>query len=125
MTILRKNTDSSSKDDFGPSSIPTPLKRLKMPDFPMSKLVEWMMDRIGNQRKTNNKWYAGKPKPVTNLHKRRLKREWMRTYRTKIRKELDEIKAWDCNGFIAREKAKQDQRKLARQIKADKKKGIY
>jgi len=91
----------------------------------MSKLVLWMVERIKNQRQTNNNWYAGKPKSSSTRHKRRQKRDWMRTYRTKIKKELDDIMSWDCNGFIAREKAKGDKRKVARQVKADKKKGIY
>ncbi len=125
MTILRKTANSSSKDDFGPSSIPTVLKRAKMPDLPMSKLVLWMVERIRNQRQTNSSWYAGKPRPVTNRHKRRQKRDWMRTYRTKIKKELDDIMSWDCNRFIAREKSKKEKRKLAKQLKVDKKKGIY
>lgn len=96
-----------------------------MPDFSMSKLVDWMFDRIEKQRKTNSNWYAKKTIKASPTAKKRQRRQWMRTYRAKIRKELDDIMSWDAASFIAREKANKDKRRVTKLVKADKKKGIY
>lgn len=91
----------------------------------MSKLVLWMVERIKKQREANANWYAQQPTAKTQAAKRRQRREWMRRYRAKIRKQIDDIMKWDSNAFFAREKAKKDKRKVAKQVKEDKKKGIY
>lgn len=91
----------------------------------MSELVVWMLKRIQRQRENNRNWYTRKAATPKATDKKRQRRDWMRRYRAKIRKELADIRKWDARAFIARENAKKEQRKVARQIKADKKKGIY
>ena len=91
----------------------------------MSELVVWMLKRIQRQRENNRNWYTRKATTPKATHKKRQRREWMRRYRAKIKRELDAIMRWDSASYFAREKAKKEKRKVAKQVKADKKKGIY
>lgn len=91
----------------------------------MSELVVWMLKRIQRQRENNRSWYTRKTNVPKAADKRKQRREWMRRYRAKVKKELDAIMRWDSASYFAREKANKEKRKVAKQVKADKKKGIY
>ena len=91
----------------------------------MSELVAWLLKRIHRQRENNRNGDPRKAATPKATDKKRQRREWMRRYRAKVKRELDAIMRWDSASYFAREKAKKEKRKVAKQVKADKKKGIY
>lgn len=99
-----------------------------MPHFSnLADAIMWAMDVISRTRLSKNRHNA-KREPVkakpTEAQKRKARKMTMRRYRAKLRREREALKKWNPLPGIRARQRDEDRRKLERQIRAERRKGI-